>query len=162
MGTPGEMVSPDRYIEVRYEDLVTELRATLEQICEFLELRYDSAMLDYPNDTTYSTPSPSSIGQWRRKLTPNAIRLAEAHIGEKLTELGYELSGHEPMPITPARQKIFSPGLSVSPHVPPELAVNLACRCRLRDSPVRPALLSRLDSKPNEQTRKAISEIKAY
>ena len=158
-----KMVSPDRYIEIRYEDLVTEPRATLEQICEFLELPYDSAMLDYPNDTTYSTPSPSSIGQWRRKLTPDAIRLAEAHIGEKLTMLRLRAQwpqAHDDY--TGDAEKALATGLSVSPHVPPEALWNLAPRCRLRDSPVRPALLSSLDSKPNTQNRKAISEIKAY
>ena len=99
------LISSDRYIEVRYEELVSEPEATLEQICDFLGLPDHSAMLDYPSDTTYSTPSTNSIGQWRKRLTPDAIRLAEARIGEKLTELGYELSGLEPMTITPAMEK---------------------------------------------------------
>jgi hypothetical protein len=35
------------YIEVRYEDIVTETEPTVRRICEFLELRYDPVMLDY-------------------------------------------------------------------------------------------------------------------
>jgi Sulfotransferase family len=37
----------DDYLEVRYEDLVGDPEATLRTICEFLELPYDAAMLDY-------------------------------------------------------------------------------------------------------------------
>lgn len=37
----------DDYLEVRYEDLVGDPEASLRRICEFLELRYDEAMLDY-------------------------------------------------------------------------------------------------------------------
>jgi hypothetical protein len=35
------------YLELRYEDLVTETEASLRRVCEFVELPYDAAMLDY-------------------------------------------------------------------------------------------------------------------
>jgi hypothetical protein len=35
------------YIEVRYEDLITDPEATLRRICEYIELEYDPRMLDY-------------------------------------------------------------------------------------------------------------------
>jgi len=35
------------YLEVRYEDLVIETEPTLRRICEFVELEFDPAMLDY-------------------------------------------------------------------------------------------------------------------
>jgi hypothetical protein len=37
----------DSYLEVRYEDLVGEPELALREVCEFLELPYDAAMLDY-------------------------------------------------------------------------------------------------------------------
>ena len=37
----------DDYLEVRYEDLVGEPEVSLQRICEFIELPYDAAMLDY-------------------------------------------------------------------------------------------------------------------
>jgi len=40
-------VRDDVYLEVRYEDLVTETEATLRRICSFIELPFDPAMLDY-------------------------------------------------------------------------------------------------------------------
>jgi hypothetical protein len=37
----------DHYMEARYEDLVTDPEPTLRQVCEFVELDYDPAMLRY-------------------------------------------------------------------------------------------------------------------
>ncbi len=37
----------EHYIEVRYEDLVTETEAVLRRVCEQIELEYDPAMLSY-------------------------------------------------------------------------------------------------------------------
>lgn len=37
----------DHYTEIRYEDLVHDPEAVLRKICEFIELPYDAAMLDY-------------------------------------------------------------------------------------------------------------------
>jgi hypothetical protein len=39
--------SVEHYVEIRYEDLVTETEPTLRRICDFIELDYDPAMLDY-------------------------------------------------------------------------------------------------------------------
>jgi hypothetical protein len=35
------------YIEVRYEDLIADTEPTLRRVCEFIELPFDEAMLDY-------------------------------------------------------------------------------------------------------------------
>jgi Sulfotransferase family len=42
-------VSPrlDHYLEIRYEDLVRDTEPNLRQVCEFVELEFDSGMLDY-------------------------------------------------------------------------------------------------------------------
>ena len=79
----------DRWTEIQYETLVTEPEMTLTQVCQFLGIPYDPAMLTYPDHTTYSSPSPQAIGQWKHKLSTTEIRLAEARIGDMLTERGY-------------------------------------------------------------------------
>jgi hypothetical protein len=40
-------IKDDVYLEVRYEDLVGDTEATLRRVCEFVELDFDPAMLDY-------------------------------------------------------------------------------------------------------------------
>jgi hypothetical protein len=37
----------DRYIEIRYEDLVTSTEPTLRRVCELVEIDFDPVMLDY-------------------------------------------------------------------------------------------------------------------
>jgi hypothetical protein len=37
----------DAYLEVRYEDLILETEPTLRRICDFVDLPFDRAMLDY-------------------------------------------------------------------------------------------------------------------
>jgi hypothetical protein len=37
----------DHYLELRYEDLVSEPRQSLERVCELVALPFDAAMLDY-------------------------------------------------------------------------------------------------------------------
>jgi hypothetical protein len=90
----------DRWIEIRFETLVSEPKATLSRVCAFLDIPYDPAMLEYPKHTTYDPPSTQPVGRWKRELSPEEIRLAEARIAEMLTERGYELSGHPPLRVT--------------------------------------------------------------
>jgi len=100
-----QLVPPERRTELRYEDMVSDPIPTLTRICKFVGVPYDPAMLSYPNDTSYGPPSTSSIGQWKRKLTPEQIRLAEACMGDTLVSRGYELSGESPLVVDAAYEK---------------------------------------------------------
>jgi hypothetical protein len=45
------------------------------------------------------------VYQWRKKLSEEELRLAEARIGEMLLERGYELSGLPPAQVSGALQR---------------------------------------------------------
>jgi len=108
------------YLEIRFEDLVREARTTLERICVFLELPFQTAMLDYhrgaegrlrelgdqrlPDGRVIgrdsrlarlqrlgSPPDASRIGVWRTGLTLEEQAAFAAEAGDLLEELGYEL-----------------------------------------------------------------------
>lgn len=83
-------LSPEQYIEVRYEDLVTEPERVLTQICEFLGLPYEPQMMDL-SDTTYEPPSARFANQWRRSMGPRDVQLIEARVGALMEARGYEL-----------------------------------------------------------------------
>jgi sulfotransferase family protein len=95
---------PDRWLEIHFEDLVSEPVATLSRICEFLGFTYDPAMLTYPAHTTYSAPDSSAAWRWKKKLTRNEIRLVEAQVGDWLQASGYELSGEPKLKVGPWRR----------------------------------------------------------
>ena len=108
-----------RYLEVRYEALVTSPEATLETICGFLDLVFEPAMLRYheragsrldEHEARYGAdgrlviskaerrhnqrfvmdpPQPDRIGRWRQEATADELRRFEAVAGEWLDRLGY-------------------------------------------------------------------------
>jgi hypothetical protein len=85
-------ISPDRYIEINYENLISDPVTVLTAICEFMGVDYDPLMLTYDDNTTYSSPDPKLIQQWRKKLSDVDIQLVELKVGDLLTDRGYELS----------------------------------------------------------------------
>lgn len=94
-------LTPDRYIEVRSEDLVADPPTHLDRACSLFGLRYDPAMLTYSEHSTYDAPDPTLSYQWRRKLSEREIRLVESRVGPMLAERGYEHSGLPPLEVTP-------------------------------------------------------------
>lgn len=95
---------PDRAIEVRYEDLVTEPQATLRRVCDFLGIGFDPVMLNYTDDARgdygayheqiheklASKPDPGRIELWRESLTPRQLRVIESVVGSDMTAYGYQ------------------------------------------------------------------------
>jgi hypothetical protein len=110
----------DHYIEVRYEELVREPRPQLERVCEFVDLPFDAAMLDYhrgasrrleelesrrpsvfapsskeelllPARRAATPPDPARIGRWRVQMPAVERREFERVAGDLLAELGYEV-----------------------------------------------------------------------
>ena len=98
-------VPAEARIDIRYEVLVSKPEATLSRLCAFLGVPYDYAMLDYPKHSTYGPPSAAAIDQWKTKLPPTEVRLAEARIGSLLSKRGYELSGYPPLEVTRPMEK---------------------------------------------------------
>ena len=114
-----------RAIEVRYERLVEDPAAQLRRICDFLDLRFDPAMLHYfknasarltehgerqrkdgsllvsreqrlaQQKSTLEPPMISRIGAWRRELTQADQQFFEDVAGPLLRELGYSVR-HSP------------------------------------------------------------------
>jgi hypothetical protein len=108
-----------RYLEVRYEALVTSPETTLKTICGFLDLVFEPAMLRYheragsrleEHEDRYAAdgrlviskaerrhnqryvmapPQPDRIGRWRHETTADEVRRFEAVAGEWLDRLGY-------------------------------------------------------------------------
>jgi hypothetical protein len=83
----------ERYFETSFEALLENPEQLLTTLCEFLELNYDPAMLEYPADTTYGIPQPETAYSWKKKARPEEVQLVEARIGEMLAERGYSPSG---------------------------------------------------------------------
>jgi hypothetical protein len=113
-----------RYLRVRYEDVVGNPEKTLARLCEFVGIAYDASMVDYVSRVKIPRESPhaalfertgAGLGpaarNWRSELRTREIRDFEAVAGETLDELGYEVacSGISPREraVARARAQLF-------------------------------------------------------
>nr|PZN47305.1 MAG: sulfotransferase [Actinomycetota bacterium] len=96
----------DAYFELRYEDLTADPEGALRALCTFLGEEYDPAMRDQREVASQAVPphkvwhrnthrevNRSRVGSWANRLEPWEVSLCETVLGERLTALGYELSG---------------------------------------------------------------------
>jgi hypothetical protein len=92
-------VGAERYLEVRYEALVREPAAALQQVCVFAELEYQADMLEYvgrsdsalkPHQQRLNQPPTPGVRDWRTDQAPAATAAFEAVAGDLLVALGYE------------------------------------------------------------------------
>ena len=58
-----ETISPEQYIEIRYETLIAKPVETLTYLCNFIGTSYDPAMLGYAQTTTYDLPDTKLLYQ---------------------------------------------------------------------------------------------------
>jgi len=98
----GRRAGPRRYLEVRYEDLVSDAERELRRICAFAGLGYEPGMLDYagavevsrrPHQRSLLRPPTPGLRDWRRELSEAEVAAFEAVAGDLLGDLGYELRG---------------------------------------------------------------------
>ena len=117
----GAELGPNRYFELRYEDLVEDPEGTLVQTCAFLGEDFHPDMLHHENLArgvvssaghleVRDPVSNARIGRWRTEMTPFHRWAAERVAGETLAGLGYEMTATEPL----------------SPTVPVKLAIKAA------------------------------------
>ena len=94
--------APRRYTELRYERLLANPQEEVEDLCSFLDLEFDPAMLDYSERARsevldraklYNPNVMRSITKtrsWDEQMPRSQVEVFEAVAGDTLTELGYE------------------------------------------------------------------------
>ncbi|HSD79293.1 MAG TPA: sulfotransferase, partial [Solirubrobacteraceae bacterium] len=95
----GGSVAAGRYMELSYERLVCDPGASLQDVCAFLGLDFEDAMLDYhrqvdpsalPDHELLAGPPRPARSRWREQMRPRDVRRFEAVAGELLARLGYD------------------------------------------------------------------------
>jgi hypothetical protein len=120
-GRAAGRLFPADYIEVRYEDLITNPRETLSRLGRFIDhdLDYDQiqrAALGRLSETNSSFREEGRkeeihpLGRWKERLSAASVAAIESTVGDCLEENGYQLS----LPATERRAgPRFSPRLSM-------------------------------------------------
>ena len=99
--TAGRLFPAD-YIEIRYEDLITNPRETLSKLGSFIACDLDYAQIQRAGLGSLSTTNSSfreegkektnPLGRWKKRLSPENIAAIESTVGDCLEENGYQLS----------------------------------------------------------------------
>ena len=109
----GRALGDDRFLLVRYEDLVVDPGAVLRDVCRFAGLAWDPAVLQHgevhrqrggPALTDGGTDpqravDPAAISSWTDRLDPVARSVVERETGPLARWLGYDVSRPEPEPL---------------------------------------------------------------
>ena len=116
--TEGSRLGPERYLELRYEDLVEDPKRELGRVCAFLDLDFREEMLHHaeraPNAVLererdqhrhLSRPVTKGLRDWRTQMSPDDVAVFEAVAGRELVVCGYERAVLSPSLTTRARAK---------------------------------------------------------
>jgi hypothetical protein len=96
-------IFPQRYLEIRFEDLVAEPTGVLERVCKFVQVSFSTDMLNWylTNESTFSTatePWKSNVKRpldarrvmnWKREMSREESALFEAVAGKQMRRLNY-------------------------------------------------------------------------
>ena len=100
----GRDLGPQRYTEVRYEQLVRAAPEVLQGLCAFLGLAFDPVMLDYHREAeeriharpdraldhaSATRPPTEGVRDWRTQMPNDQVLAVESIAGDLLRELGY-------------------------------------------------------------------------
>ena len=147
----AQRAAPDRFLRIRYEDLLAEPEHTLQELCQFLGLSYESSMLgffeEHPSNF-YGEGSAwfgnlgrpldtAQANKWQSQLASNEVADIEAICGQLLTTFGYSRVAAD----RPLRQLLRAPGIALGvlsvlaeqatfAALPPELRIEIINRYR--------------------------------
>jgi hypothetical protein len=100
----GRTLGPERYREVRYEDMVDDPETTTRTLCEFLDLDFRPELLRFHergHEFIASSATPEAFSglakpvtrgmrNWRTEMARDDVVFFEAVAGDLLSDLGYE------------------------------------------------------------------------
>ncbi len=96
----GRRLGGERYLEVRYEDLVEDTSGVIGAICEFARLAFEPSMLEFagavdvsakPHHQRLLQPPTRGVRDWRSQMSRDDALAFEAIAGDLVAELGYDL-----------------------------------------------------------------------
>ncbi|MDX2272693.1 MAG: sulfotransferase [Cyanobacteriota bacterium] len=86
-----QVISPDRYLELRYEDFVTEPLAYLQKIANFSQLTWDPHIETIFQKEASKLKMDGRNDAWKKRLSSDDVERLLAIIGPKMQAYGYTL-----------------------------------------------------------------------
>jgi hypothetical protein len=116
----------DRSLLIRYKDLILKSEEVTSEICNYLEIEYDSAMIEHWNSTklngdfgdpsgvrNYKSISPESLKKWKQSFTTSFRKLLVKHYLKSIPPEFFELAGYNRTILIDEINKIPTTGLGI-------------------------------------------------
>lgn len=95
-----DQLPTDEFVEVRYEDLLSEPQGTLDRCCRLIGEQFDPRMLSFHESSSYQPLDPSLAYQWKLKAPRREAELIEVACGDLLDQFRYERTQPPPKAAT--------------------------------------------------------------
>ncbi|GAB6145681.1 sulfotransferase family protein [Desulfocicer niacini] len=92
--TLKSIIDENSWMELRYENFVTQPKIELRKICNFIGVNNTDVFIDCISPTKYSCPMESLAFRWKKKLTKYEVQLIESRVGNLLDQRNYQPSGY--------------------------------------------------------------------
>jgi len=122
----------DRYLIVKYEDLVSQPKKELVRICAFLGIPFHPSLLQPTfggvnwkgnsfENKSFNSISKGNVNRWRERITEHEAKVLEYYFGPLLQEFGYAqfYSNSEKQDAVVEHYKWFNFAQTYSLRVPP-------------------------------------------
>ena len=86
----GHELGPERYHELRYEDLLLTPRETMGALMQFVHGSIDESLLQAYVSETEANPLRTNSGKWAKAFSARDLYRIEACAAEQMREVGYE------------------------------------------------------------------------
>ena len=102
-GINQKLFGKDRYLIVRFEDVVSKPQETLGMICEFLNINFDNSLMtpsfcgcpwtgNNYEGKTFDKISSINMNRWRERVDEHEAKVIEFYFRDLMPEYGYELA----------------------------------------------------------------------
>jgi len=92
----ADQLPPEQVHQVKFEHLLEDIDRTLQQVCDFVGVEFDPAMLEYHVNSTYSAPDSALVEQWKHKSDTYEVAQVEYRAGKLMEKYGYLPAGPSP------------------------------------------------------------------
>jgi len=110
----GNALGPSRYLEVRYEMLTEDPEGEMRRICRFVDLPFDSSILESSMPFMDRSSPDAHIGRmvknsekWRTYFDVHTLTALEALAGKELSELGYSVKQAGDLDLTASQRALL-------------------------------------------------------
>jgi len=110
----GHKLGPSRYHQLRYEDLLSDPKGIMEEVCGFIGEAFRDSVINFRRSTVPDTRTPllsrplqrENQGRWRSEMGLSQRMIVESVAGDTLLKCGYEISSN-PKPLPKALRIIY-------------------------------------------------------